>query len=179
MHISIYIYIYIYIYKYTCIYICIYTKLVASAVMSKTVYLELISTLGALFPGGGPVQDPGLTYTRNPPHGRVRLFQHNSACHVENDIFFFFTLFTGPRRSLSLKLRDTRVYEPQMRARLGTTAHPKPARRPSTTPSPHVNLPHDIDLRALVQIWSCVAPEPGRETSLLTSYCSECTSSSK
>ena len=29
--------------------------------------------------------------------------------------FFFFTLVTGPRRSLSLKLSDTRVYEPQIR----------------------------------------------------------------
>jgi len=28
--------------------------------------------------------------------------------------FFFFTLVTGPRRSLSLELRDTRVYEPQI-----------------------------------------------------------------
>ena len=37
--------------------------------------------------------------------------------------FFSFTLVTGPRRSLSLKLSDTRVYEPQIRARLGTTAH--------------------------------------------------------
>ena len=36
--------------------------------------------------------------------------------------FFFFTLVTGPRRYLSLKLSDTRVYEPQIRARLGTTA---------------------------------------------------------
>jgi len=33
--------------------------------------------------------------------------------------FFFFTLVTGPRRSLSLKLSDTRVHEPQIRARLG------------------------------------------------------------
>ena len=36
------------------------------------------------------------------------------------DFFFlllFFTLVTGPRRSLSLKLSDTRVYEPQTRAR--------------------------------------------------------------
>ena len=31
------------------------------------------------------------------------------------------TLVTGPRRSLSLELSDTRVYEPQIRARLGTT----------------------------------------------------------
>ena len=37
--------------------------------------------------------------------------------------FFFFTLVTGPTRSLSLKLSDITVYEPQIRARLGTTAH--------------------------------------------------------
>ena len=37
--------------------------------------------------------------------------------------FFFFALVTGPRRSLSHKLSDARVYEPQIRARLGTTAH--------------------------------------------------------
>ena len=36
---------------------------------------------------------------------------------------FFFTLVTGPRRSLNLKRSDTTVYEPQIRARLGTTAH--------------------------------------------------------
>ena len=37
-------------------------------------------------------------------------------------IFFvsFFTLVTGPSRSLSLTLSDTGVYEPHMRARLGT-----------------------------------------------------------
>ena len=34
--------------------------------------------------------------------------------------FFFLTLVTGPRRSMSLKLSDARVYEPQIRARLGT-----------------------------------------------------------
>jgi len=36
---------------------------------------------------------------------------------------FFLTPVTGPRRSSSLKLSDTRVYEPQIRARLGTTTH--------------------------------------------------------
>ena len=35
----------------------------------------------------------------------------------------FFTLVTGARRSLSLKLSDTSVYEPPIRACLGTTAH--------------------------------------------------------
>ena len=38
-------------------------------------------------------------------------------------LFFFSTLVTGPKRSLRLKLSDTRVYEPEVRARLGTTAH--------------------------------------------------------
>jgi len=33
------------------------------------------------------------------------------------DLLFFFTLVTGPRRFLSLKLSDKRVYEPQIRAR--------------------------------------------------------------
>ena len=32
-------------------------------------------------------------------------------------------VLSGPSRSLSLKLSDTRVYEPQIRARLGATAH--------------------------------------------------------
>ena len=33
---------------------------------------------------------------------------------------YFFTLVTGPRRALSLlKLSDTRVYEPEIRTRLG------------------------------------------------------------
>ena len=39
--------------------------------------------------------------------------------------FFFFTLVTGPTRSLSLKLSETRGYEPQIRARLGTPQTPK------------------------------------------------------
>jgi len=38
---------------------------------------------------------------------------------VHSHFFFFFTLVTGPGRSLSLRLSDTRDYEPQIRARLG------------------------------------------------------------
>ena len=38
-------------------------------------------------------------------------------------LVFFFTLVAGHRRSLSLKLSDTRVYAPQIPARLGTTAY--------------------------------------------------------
>ena len=34
------------------------------------------------------------------------------------------TLVTGPRRSLSPKLRDTRVYEPEIRAHLGNHSTP-------------------------------------------------------
>ena len=39
-------------------------------------------------------------------------------------LLFFFTLVTGPRRSLSLKLSDIKVYEPQIRARLGNHVLP-------------------------------------------------------
>ena len=45
--------------------------------------------------------------------------RRDPAVHV--DVVFFFALVTGPRRSLSLKLSDVRVYEPQIRPRLGTT----------------------------------------------------------
>ena len=38
---------------------------------------------------------------------------------------FFFTLVTGPRRSLRLKLRDTRIYEPQIRT-TPPQLHPAP-----------------------------------------------------
>jgi len=48
-------------------------------------------------------------------------------------IFFFFTLVTGPRRSLSLQLSDTRVYEPRTRARLRYTATRR--RRQTARPS--------------------------------------------
>ena len=41
---------------------------------------------------------------------------------------FVFTLVTGPRRSLSLKLSDTRVYEPQMRANRTWPLRPSGAR---------------------------------------------------
>ena len=46
-------------------------------------------------------------------------------CNSEppTSFFFFFTLVAGPRRSLSLKLSDTRAHAPQIRARLGNTAH--------------------------------------------------------
>ena len=36
-----------------------------------------------------------------------------------NAFFCFFTLVTGPRMSLSLKLSDTRVHGPYIRVRLG------------------------------------------------------------
>ena len=38
-------------------------------------------------------------------------------------LFCFVTLVTGPRRSMSLKLSDTRVYEPQIRAVPISAAH--------------------------------------------------------
>jgi len=51
---------------------------------------------------------------------RVMLVDARRDVHPHHAFFFFFTLVTGPRRSLSLKLSDTRV---KIRAHLGTTAH--------------------------------------------------------
>ena len=56
------------------------------------------------------------------PHNVCTHAPRNSTQMVPGGFFFFFTLVTGPRRSLSLKLCDTGFYEPQIRARLGTTA---------------------------------------------------------
>jgi len=39
-------------------------------------------------------------------------------CEHRSSLFFLLTLVTGSRRSLSLKLSDTRIYEPQMRTPL-------------------------------------------------------------
>jgi len=50
-------------------------------------------------------------------------------------LHFFFTLVTGPIRSLSLNLSDTRVYEPQIRARLGRWASGWTCRRAPTSSS--------------------------------------------
>ena len=82
----------------------------------------------------------GLSFHPPPPSlpslllVRVRRFQHpelesfddpglSESREKVHPFFFFFTLVTGARRSLNLKLSDTRVYEPQIRAHLGTTAH--------------------------------------------------------
>ena len=70
----------------------------------------------------------GWRAPKSPGLARVPLSPGDSSCggvrKPPNPFsFFLFTLVTGPRRSLSLKLSDTRVYEPQIRARLGTTAH--------------------------------------------------------
>ena len=57
--------------------------------------------------------------------------------------FFFFTLVTGPRRCLSLKLGDTRLYVPGIRARLGNrnTLNPSLALQPSAI----TTRPREID----------------------------------
>ena len=53
-------------------------------------------------------------HTRSP---RARLgIRRTAGYDPPLNFFFFFTLVTGPRRSLSLKLSDIRVYEPQIRA---------------------------------------------------------------
>ena len=58
--------------------------------------------------------------------GFRRAYDSSNAVGQQQVVNLFFTLVTGPRWSLSLKLSDTRVYEPRIRARLGTTAHLAP-----------------------------------------------------
>ena len=55
--------------------------------------------------------------------GGGTLFGVPSLLQALSILLLLFALSTSPRRSLSLKLRKTRVYEPQIRARLVTTAH--------------------------------------------------------
>jgi len=61
--------------------------------------------------------------TRSPKKSRAKWTLSRSPT-----FFFFFTLVTGPRRSLSLKLSDTRVYEPQLRASRKRTRSPTKSR---------------------------------------------------
>ena len=58
-------------------------------------------------------------------HVDLRREHRGRRVHVQRHpaLILFFTLVAGPRRSLSLTLSDTNVYEPQTRVRLGTTAH--------------------------------------------------------
>ena len=50
------------------------------------------------------------------------MYQHESSPSSLLSLQVVLTLVTDSRRSLSLKLSKTRVYAPQTRARLGTTA---------------------------------------------------------
>jgi len=78
----------------------------------ETIYLHLGCLQGGLAP-----------QPRNPNPHTLQQSPRSLAYPLPADLTYFFTLVTGPRRSLNLKLSDTKVYEPQIRARLGTTAH--------------------------------------------------------
>ena len=70
--------------------------------------------------------------------------RHNT---VERDsVPFFFTLVTSPRGSLSLELSDTRVYEPQTRARWGPSQG-LPRGKPMCSDSEAGSYLRPIDLR--------------------------------
>ena len=80
----------------------------------------------AMLRGGGGWRRVQRRRGRKRVHGRARKGADASegrlrfeAVHEElldkRLLFFFFALVTGPRRSLSLRLSGTRVYEPQIR----------------------------------------------------------------
>ena len=70
-------------------------------------------------------QRKGLHVPQIAHWGALRDPNPQSGCNSRStECFFSFTLVTGPRRSLILKLRDTRVYAPQIRVRLGNPIMP-------------------------------------------------------
>jgi len=112
----------IYIYIHICIYVDIYTYIHIYTLESFESGRDCL--MCAIFPQERHRGD-------YPTHLRVSLegFESGLDClicaignHIADGItsaiilcfFFFLTLVTGPRRSLSLKLSDTRVYEPQI-----------------------------------------------------------------
>ena len=89
-----------------------------------TKHTPLRESINSAFPGAQPNQIGApfaakWAFVREKFRALARQFISRNA----HPTFFFFTLVTSPRRSLSLKLSDTRVYEPQIRARLGTKTH--------------------------------------------------------
>ena len=68
-------------------------------------------------------RQPRTSHTALNPRRGIWYHWRNLGTAGSGVVFFFsFTFVTRPRRSVSLKLNGTRVYEPQIRARLGTTA---------------------------------------------------------
>ena len=81
--------------------------------------------------------------------------------------FFFFTLGTGPRRSLSLALSDTRVSEPQIRARLSPPRRIEAPGRPARAIAPsrdadqegHVGRAHRSEDAAVISAHTSYPPD--------------------
>ena len=76
---------------------------------------RVYNPLGSITPNAthlppGPVMTSPDGHSPQPPNTLLLLLY--LLLLLSTHFFFFFTLVTGPRRSLSLKLSDTRVYEP-------------------------------------------------------------------
>ena len=90
--------------------------------------------------------------------------------------FFFFTLVTGPRRSLSLKFRDTRVHEPQIPVRSVRRCRCYKSCEPSLDASSFRS-----DVTSPIKIlssWHCAAPGYPGSVGLLPSSMRDPSSSS-
>ena len=97
-------------------------------------------------------------------HSTVNSQQSTVNRQPSTPFFFFFTLVTGSIRSLRLHLSDTRVYELQIRARLGTTAQLSTVHRPPSTVNakssthrrPSRDLPYQKVTVVLYDVGPCV-----------------------
>ena len=109
IYIYIYVYVYIYIYIYICIhiYICIYVYIYIYIYIYMCTCTYICTYIHSVY-------TPRLVCVH-------RALLVAPVQHMLPPCFLFsFTLVTGPRTSLSIKLSDIRVYEPQVRARLVT-----------------------------------------------------------
>ena len=91
--------------------------------VQESVSLKIRARLGTTAESAPLIQPQNIMLVENDQASPFRIIDFGSAVFKGMLLYFFFTHVTGPRRSLSLKLSDTRVYEPQMRARLGTATH--------------------------------------------------------
>ena len=116
MYICVYMYIYIiymYVYIYIYIYIYIYLFINAYVYIYIYIYIYVYVYIYIYMLRGAPCSRAHPSAATTPPETAGRLAVSGSL------LLLLLYSRTGPRRALSLKLSETRVYEPEKRTRLG------------------------------------------------------------
>jgi len=104
-------------------------------------------------------QGPSRTWNESKEENKHSLDSGQEPTPCTIFFFFFFTLVTGSKRSLGLKLSDTRVYEPQIRAQL-PISRSRTRRRIRTSTSPAVQATSSSWSRLMAATPRAMAPTP-------------------